>query len=66
MNTHDQIPIRVLHVLEADVAKDTSIVDEYIYPTKALDRGLDNLLAVLDRVVVCNSVTTSCLDLLDD
>jgi len=48
MNIHDQIPILVLHVLEADIAEDAGIVDEDIYSAKVLDCRLDDLVSILD------------------
>jgi len=56
---HNQIPVGILHVLEADITKDTSIVDEDIYPTKGLDSRIDDPVAILNRVVVGDSVTAS-------
>jgi len=66
VHAHDQVPVGILHVLEADISEDTSIVDQDVYPAKVLDRCLNDLVTVLDRIVVCNSATARCLDLLDD
>jgi hypothetical protein len=44
----DKIPIRLLHVLEADIAEDAGIVDEDIDPTEGVDGRLDDVLAILD------------------
>ena len=52
MHLHDQVPILILHILETDIAQDTRIVDEHVYPAEGLDGCVDDLFAVLDRVVV--------------
>jgi hypothetical protein len=62
----DEIPVLVLHVLEADVAQDACIVDEDIDATEVLDRGVDDLLAEFDGIVVGNGLAASLLDLVDD
>ena len=66
MDGHDQVPILVFHVLEADIPKDTGVVDQDINPAKVLNGGLDDLVSILDRVVVCCGFSTSSLDLIDD
>ncbi len=43
----DKIPVRLLHVLEADVSQDTGIVDEDIDTSKVINRGLDDILSIL-------------------
>ena len=63
---HHQVPVLVFHVLEADVAQDAGIVDEDIDPAKGLDGSLDDFVAVLDRVVVCDGLAASGCDLLDN
>jgi hypothetical protein len=62
----DEIPIRLLHVLEADIAQDTRIVDQYIDATERINRRLDNVLSVLDRVVVGDGLAACGADLVDD
>jgi hypothetical protein len=62
----DQIPIGVLHVLEADVSEDTGIVNENINAAECLDSSLDDLLAIVDAVVVGNGLSTGLSDLVDD
>jgi hypothetical protein len=66
VDLHNQIPVLVFHVLEADVAKDAGVVDENIDPAKGLDGSLDDLVAILDRVVVCDGLAASRCDLLDN
>lgn len=66
MDSHDEVPVSILHVLEADVPEDTSIVDEDIYPAKVLDGSLNDLVAIFDRVVVGNCAASRGLDLFDD
>jgi len=59
----DEIPVGVGHVLEADVAKDTCIVDENIDATESLNGGLHDFLATDDVVIIGDSLSTGCLDL---
>lgn len=66
MHLHDQIPVLVLHVLETDIPQDTGIVDEHVYPAESLDGRLDDLVAILDRVVVGDCFAAGGGDLVDD
>jgi hypothetical protein len=66
VNLDDEVPVLVLHVLEADVAQNACIVDEDIDAAKVLDRGVDDLLAELDGIVVGDGLAASLLDLVDD
>lgn len=66
MHRHDQIPVLVCHVLETDIPQDTGVIYENIYAAKVLDGGIDNRLAILDTVVVCDGLPPFRLDLLDD
>jgi hypothetical protein len=62
----DEIPVRLLHVLEADVAQDAGIVDEDVDAPKRVNGRLDDGLALLDRVVVGDGLASSGADLVDD
>jgi len=64
VNLEDQVPVLILHVLEADITQDTGIVDQDMYASEALDCSLDDGLAILNTVVVCNSLSSCALDLL--
>lgn len=66
VDTVDQVPVLVLHVLEADIPQDTGVVEKHIDAAKVLDSGIDDALAVLDAVVVGYRVTASGADLVDD
>ena len=66
VNVVDEVPIRLLHVLEADVAQDTRIVDQDIDATEGINGRLDNVLSVLDRVVVGDRLAACRADLVDD
>lgn len=52
----------VLHVLEADIPKDTGIVNENINSTKILDSGIDDSVALLNTVVIRNRLASSGFD----
>jgi hypothetical protein len=47
MNLVDQVPVGLLHVLEADIAQDTGIVDQHVDATKVVDGRLDNEITIL-------------------
>jgi hypothetical protein len=66
VDLEDQVPVLVLHVLEADIAQDTGVVDQDVDPAERLDGGVDNLLAVLDAVVVGYCLAACGFDLVDD
>lgn len=65
MDLHDQVPVGVLHVLEADVSENSGIVDQDVDSAKGLDGRVDDLVTVLDRVVVGDGLASGSLDLLD-
>src|SRR6185312_3558246 len=62
----DEVPVGLRHLLERDIAEDAGVVDEDVDPTPRVDRGLDDLIAVLDRVVVRDRLAARRLDLGDD
>jgi hypothetical protein len=62
----DQIPVRLLHVLEADIAQNAGIVDEDIDATESVDGCLDDGFSVLDRVVVGDRFAACGADVFDD
>jgi hypothetical protein len=66
VDLHDQVPILVLEVLEANVTQDTGVVDEDIDSAKCLDGSLNDGLAILDGIVVGDGLAASSLDLVDD
>lgn len=66
MNLHNQVPVFILNVLKADVPQNTGVVDEDVDATEVLDSRLDNFVAILDRVVVRNSLAAGSLDLVDN
>lgn len=66
VNLHHQVPVLIFHVLEADVAQDAGVVDEDIDSAKGLDGSLDNLVAILDRIIVGDGLAASRCDLLDN
>jgi hypothetical protein len=66
VNLHDQVPVLIFHVLEADIPEDTGVVDEHIDAAEGVDGGLDDLVTILDGVVVGNGVSAGLFDLVDD
>lgn len=66
MDFEDQVPILILDVLEADVSQNTCVVDEDVDATERLDRCVDDLVPILYRVVVCDSLSACLLYLIDD
>ncbi len=66
MHVHNKVPVLILDVLEANVPKDSSIVDQNIDASKVLDSSLDDLLAIGNAVVVSYSFPTRRFDFIDD
>ena len=62
----DEIPVRLLHILEADIAEDAGIVDEHINTTEGVDGRLDNGLPILDRVIVGDRLAACGADIVHD
>ena len=66
VNLNDQVPILVLHVLEAYVSQNARIIDQDVNPAKLLDRRLYNVLTILHAVIVGDCVSTRSTDLFDN
>jgi hypothetical protein len=62
----DQVPVGLFHVLKADIAQNAGVVDKDIDTAKGVNGRLDNGLTILDRVVVGNSFAACAADLVDD
>ena len=62
----DEVPVGLRHLRERDVAEDAGVVDDDVDLAERVDRGLDDLVAVLDRVVVGDRLAAGGLDLGDD
>lgn len=66
MDAVDKIPILVSHADEGLVTEDTSVVDNDINAAECLEGSLDNLLTILNRVVVGDSLTASLADFINN
>jgi hypothetical protein len=66
MDSHDQVPVLILHVFETDIPQDTGVVEQYIDATIVLDGCLDDLVTVCDAVVVGYCFAACGFDLVDD
>lgn len=66
VHLHNEVPVLILHVLEADIPEDAGIVDEHVDPAKGLDRRLDDLVSILNRVVVRDGLAAGGCDFVDD
>ena len=62
----DQIPVGILHVLEADITEDTGVVDEDVNATKVLESCFYNGFTILHAVVVGCRLASSGFDFIDD
>lgn len=60
-----QIPVLLLHILEADIAQNTRIIYQHVNAPEVVDGRLDDGFAVLDRVVVRDGLATCRSDLID-
>ena len=65
VDLEDEVPVLILHILEADIPQNTGIVDQDVDAAEGLDGGFDDLVAVLDRIVVGNGLAAGFLDLVD-
>lgn len=66
MNLDDQIPIFILHILEANIPQNARIIDQDVNPSKILDGCLNDTLAIDHIVVVRNRFPARSSDLVDD
>lgn len=66
MNSHNDVPIGVLHILQSNVSQDTCVVNKHIDPAEVFDGSLDDLIALLNGIVICYGLATSVDDLFDD
>ena len=57
MDSMDKIPVSIAHVSKGPVPQDTSIIDKYVNPSVVINGRLDNLITILDRVVISNSLS---------
>lgn len=66
MDSVDQVPVGLLHVLEADIPQDAGIVDEDINAAKGINGRLDDGFSILDGVVVGDRLAACGADVFDD
>jgi hypothetical protein len=66
MDVHNEVPVLILHVLEADVPQDASIVDQDVNSSKVLDSSLNDLLAIRYAIVVGYGFTACSFYFIDD
>lgn len=66
MDLDHQIPVLIRHILKANIAQNAGIVQEDIYSAKILDGSVDDTIAVLDAVIVGDSLASSSSDFVDD
>ena len=66
MDSDNQIPVLVFHVLETNIPQNASVVDQYIDPSILLYRRFNDLVTILNTVVVGNSISTGRADFLND
>jgi hypothetical protein len=62
----DEVPVLILHVLEAHVSQNARVVDQYIDAAELPDGGFNDLLAIVDAVVVGSCFAASGPNLVDD
>lgn len=63
MNSHDQVPVVIRHILEADIPQDPCIVDENVDAAIGMDCCFDDLLTLDNIVVVGDCLSTGRIDL---
>src|SRR5436190_23767487 len=65
VDIHYKVPVLVLHVPEADISQDTSIIDEDVDAAEVLNGGLNDLVAFDHAVVVGHGLATRSFDFID-
>lgn len=48
MDLEDKVPVLILHFLERNIPKNTSIIEKDVDPSESIDRSLDDLFTELD------------------
>lgn len=66
VNSVDQIPVGILHVLKADIPQNSSVIKQNINAAEGLNSGFDDSITVLDAVVVGDGLTAGGADLIDN
>jgi hypothetical protein len=66
MNCRDEVPVLILHILEADISQNAGIVDQDINAAEVLNSSFNDLLTISDAVVVGYGLAARSLDLIDD
>ena len=66
MNVIDQVPVLLFHFVEGLVSKNTRIVNHYVNLSERIHRGLDDLVAIGDRVIVSDSFAATRFDFVHD
>lgn len=66
MDLVNEIPVLILHVLKADIAEDTGVVQQDIDAAEVLDGGVDDGFTVLDAIVVGGGFAPGGFNLFDD
>jgi len=62
----NEVPVFLRHLLERGVAKDAGVVDDDVEALERVERALDDLGALLDRLVAGDGFSSGCLDLIHD
>jgi hypothetical protein len=66
VNLHDYVPVLIFHILQAYIPQDSSIIDQNIYPSKALDSCIYYFLSEFDTIVIWDGNTSVIDDFFDD
>mmetsp|Transcript_184 Transcript_184/g.481 ORF Transcript_184/g.481 Transcript_184/m.481 type:complete len:267 (-) Transcript_184:52-852(-) len=66
VNSVNEVPVFLGHLVKSHIAKDSSIVDDNIHAAEGINGSFNDLFAELDRVIVGHSITTRRLDLVND
>jgi hypothetical protein len=66
MHSHNQIPIRILHVLQRNIPQNPRVINQHIYPSKVLNSRSYDFFPALDAVVVRYCDAACFCDFCDD
>lgn len=66
MHGVDEVPVLVAHLVEDTITQNACIIDQNVDAAKGVNGRLDDLVAVLYRVVVGHGCAASLADLIDN
>jgi hypothetical protein len=66
MNSNNEIPIFIRHILKADISENTGIINQNINPSEVRDRRLNDFFTVSYTIVIRNRLATGSSNFVDN